>query len=77
MKKMLIVMLAIFVLSLSSIVSANGIQGNWSNALQQMNADDGQPPQEDHHKKHKPQPKPPEPHQPQPEQPQPDQPGPR
>lgn len=44
MKKMLIVMLAIFVLSLSSIVGANGIQGNWSNAAQQMNAGEEQPP---------------------------------
>lgn len=37
-------MLAIFVLSLSSIVGANGIQGNWSNAAQQMNAGEEQPP---------------------------------
>ena len=61
-------MLAIFVLSLSSIVGANGIQGNWSNAAQQMNAGEEQPPQpdqNDHHKKHKPEPKP----EPRPEQP--------
>ena len=67
MKKMLVIMCAMFVLSLSSIVSAHSIQGNWSNANYQMYAGDDQPPQPDQHKKHKPEPQP-QP-QPQPQQP--------
>lgn len=67
-------MLAMLILSLSSIVSAHSIQANWSNANHQMYAGDDQSPQPDQHKpeKHKPQPQPQDP--PQPPQPgQPDQ----
>ncbi|MBP2627501.1 MAG: hypothetical protein H6Q68_2212 [Firmicutes bacterium] len=76
MKKMLILMLAMFVLSLSSIVSAHSIQGNWPNTNYQIYAVDEQPPQlnpndppqsEKHkHEKHKKQlqPQPQEPSQP-------------
>ncbi len=60
-------MLAMFVLSLSSIVSAHEIQGNWANASYQMYAGNDEPPQlpQPDQRKHKPQPpQPPDQHDP-------------
>jgi hypothetical protein len=67
MKKMLVLMIAMFVLSLSSMVSAHdnqnyGVTPNY----QMLAADDHQPqpdPNDPHHKKphHEPQPQPPQP----------------
>jgi len=66
MKKMLVVILAMFVLSLSSIVSAQSIQGNWSDSNNQIVAldgpdgPDGPPPPHRRHPHHRQPPEPPD-----------------